>query len=379
LSVVGLGAVSPFGWGVGALLAGFAQSQPGPRLHREEPAAPHGFWFGDIPPITDSAVAAVFSEALAYSVGEAVEDARVRGWAPGRRVALVHATAKGDLAGHRLRRSARGRQAYVSALPSTPLVELASRHRFTGPVITVGASCAGGLGAVSVARALLETGDATDVVVAATDVGADFDDIHEMSLLETLIFDAEPWTACRPFCDGSRGFVMSEGSAAMVLTSRPATAYARLLSSVIRNDAFHATSIEPSHAVLVGAVEDALAAACLEPADIDVFVAHGSGTAQCNNAERRVLELLTPTVAYALKPHLGHCLGAASLLESVVINHALEAAELRLPPAYHAVLAGEENLPVVSHDGPVVQLALGFGGNVVVGLFGRDVAGGPQL
>jgi len=160
--------------------------------------------------------------------------------------------------------------------------------------------------------------------------------------------------------------VLGEASAALVLTtSSTAAPYAQLLSSVMGNDAHHVTSIEQSHRVIHRVVDEALRRGGISGDEVRFYAAHASGTPQCDAAERSVLcRLGKGSVAYGFKPLVGHCRGAAALLESVIAAKTYRTGVLPAPmpcgPADRQLAAG----PTPHTEGATLQLAMGFGGNV---------------
>lgn len=389
-SIVGVGAVTAYGWGIDALWSGLESGVSAATLHPDlGDRFPAPCWFARVPEDTrildkdaPGTGSTRYQQAFAFAVEEALADARASGWVPGRRVGIVHATTRGDLELFRARYLAwdtlRPRRAYVEQAWTKPSGDVMVRYGFHGPSMVVSSACASGLHAVAVAQRLLTCGDLTDVIVVGADVGFDGEEMRLFASLGPLVYDAPPKEACRAFQSNSRGFVLGEGVAAMVLTARPVTSrYVSVLASVMGNDAYHPVSINPDHGEMLRIVDDALEMAKVEPSAVRYFAAHASGSALCYDADAAVLTHLGPQVtAYGLKPLMGHCMGAAALLDTVALSKAYREGHLPVPELVpgadaHPQLARN---PQTYDGGITLQVGLGFGGNISVVVFGTDGA-----
>jgi 3-oxoacyl-[acyl-carrier-protein] synthase II len=278
-----------------------------------------------------------FSRAMLSSTDEAIADARSRGWTPGETVGVVHCAVLGDVLEMRdfycQDNGQRRARTYLKLMPSTPLSMLMQKYDFHGPAMSVGAMCASGNAGLLTALAWLDAGLATDVVVIATDLSGDPDHVRQFAELGVLKADEPALEVCRPFQQGSQGFPAGEASVACVLTRRDGLAYASLLGGSMTHDAYHVTNLDPSHDQIRRVVTGALAAADVEGEEIAYLNAHGPGTAQCDAAEASVSAQLLPNAAlYSLKPLVGHCQGAASLVEAAGACLAYERGTIPAPP-----------------------------------------------
>ena len=385
--IVGLGAVTAYGWGVDATWNGLKSGQTAARCHAGLGGRfPDPCWFARVPePPGESTGTTRYAQAFRAAAEEALDDATRSGWRPGRRVGIVHATTRGDLELMRSRYLAwddlNPRRAYVEQAWTKPAGDVMSRHGFTGPAIVVSAACSSGLHALTIAQRLLTCGDATDVIVVSADVGFDGEEMRLFASLSPLIHDSSPFDACRPFQAGSRGFVLGEGVAALVLCARPAEQhYVKLLSTVVGNDAYHPTSIKPDHEEYLRIAGDALAAANVDASQVCYFSAHASGTAECAKADLAMVDYLGPQVrAYGLKPFYGHCMGTAPLLDTVAMAKAYRECSLPVPAPVAEAHPQFAASPLRHGDGPTLQVAIGFGGNLSAAVFDRaDHPSRPQ-
>ncbi|XVV06047.1 beta-ketoacyl synthase N-terminal-like domain-containing protein [Actinosynnema sp. CA-248983] len=383
VDVVGIGAVTGYGWGVetmwDGLLAGRTSAAPHTGLGG---TFPDPCWFARVPHPPGPSASTRYGRAVAAVALEALADARAHGWQPGERVAVLHATTGADRERSRERYlgpgEASSRRRLAEQLWTTPLGQVMIDNSFFGPSAVLSAACSSSLHAVAMAHRLLACGDATDVVVTSADVGYDGEEIRLFAELGALVHDSPPEEVCRPFQEGTRGFVIGEAAAAVVLTASPQEAgYLRVLSTALGNDAYHPVFLEPSGRQVVATVDRALAGAGVDPSEISLYVAHAAGTSDSNAADETVLGHLGPkTVAYGLKSLLGHTLGTAPLLDLVALACASVEGVI---PAPHPVSDRRHPQLAEGHflnpGGFALQLGLGYGGNIAAAVVQPHIGG----
>ncbi|WP_245545781.1 beta-ketoacyl synthase N-terminal-like domain-containing protein [Nocardia higoensis] len=371
MRIAGVGAVTGYGWGVEALWRGLLSGKSAAALHpgygpeRDEQA-----WVALVPEGGDPETGDYrYARAVRASVREAVTDAVDRGWEPGRTVGVIHAIVLGDVRNWRdfytVDGGHRGSRGYLTLLPSTPIAMVMREFGFHGPSMNVSAACSSGSVAMITAQLWLEAGLADDVVVVTSDISCTPDMVEHFVRLGAAVTDADPLTACRPFQEGSRGFVFGEASAAFVVTRTPGRPYAAVLGGAMTNDAHHVVSIEPTYAHIIECARIALARAGVTPDEVTYLNVHGTGTAQCDAAERD----LSATVfgdrpwLHALKPLTGHSQGAAAGVEiavaALVYERGVVPAGPVVAPAHPRLLDGTQPF----EGGITVKTALGMGGH----------------
>jgi 3-oxoacyl-[acyl-carrier-protein] synthase II len=177
---------------------------------------------------------------------------------------------------------------------------------------------------------------------------------------------------CRPFDRDRRGLSPGEAGAALVLARadrvpRPAITLRGWGSS---NDANHMTGPARDGSGLAQAIRAALTMAELEPGEIDYLNAHGTGTPYNDAMESAALHAVFGDRAVPIsgaKGMLGHTLGAAGIVETILCVLALQERWLpgtpRLQVAAEGAPAGLvlEPRPVSRLD-HVLKLSSGFGG-----------------
>ena len=124
-----------------------------------------------------------------------------------------------------------------------------------------------------------------------------------------------------------QGMSVAEGAAMLLLTSqRPAKPLAVLQGAGLSCDAHHPTAPHPqghgARAAMLAALEDA----GLTPAAIGYINLHGTGTPDNDLAEARAIVSLfpTPPPLSSTKGATGHTLGAAGIVEALILALAIQ-------------------------------------------------------
>lgn len=311
----------------------------------------------------------LFGRALYASGREAVADARERGWEPGDRVGLIMCTSLGEVKGWRDLYFEHGgkvrRRHYLQLLPSTAPSMFMAEHNFTGPSCNVSSACASGNVAMILAQQWISTGFATDVIVSATDLSITPENAWGFHTLGAIGTEGEAEDACRPFQEGSQGFVAGEASVAFVIAAGGhVETYASILGGAMTHDAFHPIAIKPDGLQVAAAYVDALEAAGVSAENVRYFNAHGTGTALNDWTEATVVDRLFPehVSIYATKPLHGHCQGAAAAVELAVAALSYETSEIPAPR-----IVGEAHPRLLDgltrrEPGATLKSAIGMGG-----------------
>ncbi|MBJ7383968.1 MAG: 3-oxoacyl-ACP synthase, partial [Mycolicibacterium sp.] len=91
-NIIGVGAVTGYGWGAGLLWDGLMSSKPAADLVDGYGADGEAAWLAKVPVGGEARDGASRSaRAMRFAAREAITDAEERGWTPGRRVGLLHA------------------------------------------------------------------------------------------------------------------------------------------------------------------------------------------------------------------------------------------------------------------------------------------------
>ncbi|QEV19968.1 beta-ketoacyl-[acyl-carrier-protein] synthase family protein [Streptomyces alboniger] len=188
---------------------------------------------------------------------------------------------------------------------------------------------------------------------------------------------------CRPFDADRKGILTGEGAGVLVLEdlesalARGARIYAEVLGYGLNCDAYH--QVAPDLSSVARVMSLALENAGVQPHEVDLISAHGTGTKANDITESQAIREIygdEPPRTVSVKSMLGHTMGAASALAAIAcalaithrfipptINHNRTDPECRIDCVpNHAV---EADLRIVQNNG------LGFGGNNAVAVLGR--------
>lgn len=377
VAIGGVGAVTGYGWGREVLWDGLLSGKSAARL--TDCGSDLGLaWMAPVPPGGNPKDGpSRFMRAMRAAAREAVTDALDRGWTPGPRVGLLHAVVLGEVDSWRdfyVDEGGRRRvRDYLTLMPSTPMSMLMQEFGFHGPAMNVSSMCASGNAGFVTAQAWLDAGIVTDVLLVATDLSLTPENVRHFRDLGVAIIDQDPAQACRPFQEGSSGFVMAEASVGFVLSNAVERPYARYLGGALSHDAFHVTSIDPCMEQVRYCFSQALRSAGLRGDEIAYLNAHGPGTAQCDRTEIAMLEeLLSPAAkVFSIKPLAGHCQAAAAAVEIAATALAYERGVIPAAPIVSDAHAQLLNGVTDRVPGPTVKSSLGMGGHNSVIVLGE--------
>ncbi|MDN4166466.1 beta-ketoacyl-ACP synthase II [Cytophagales bacterium LB-30] len=242
------------------------------------------------------------------------------------------------------------------------IVDIASglismRHGYRGPNFTTVSACASSNTALIEAMNYIRWGYA-DVIIsggseaAITEIG--IGGFGAMKALSTR--NDNPQAASRPYDQNRDGFVMGEGSCALVLESlehaekRGATIYAEIVGGGQSADAYHLTATHPEGDGAALGMKAALRDARIEPSQIDYINTHGTSTPLGDISElkgiRQVFgEAVKQMNISATKSMTGHLLGGAGAAEALA---AIMALQRQLVP------------PTINLDTPDPEIPKGF-------------------
>ncbi|MEY3433216.1 MAG: beta-ketoacyl-[acyl-carrier-protein] synthase [Bacteroidota bacterium] len=206
---------------------------------------------------------------------------------------------------------------------------ISMRHGFRGPNFAVVSACASSTHALIEAFHYIRLGKA-DVMVAggseAVVCDAGVAGFNAMKALSER--NDDPKTASRPFDKDRDGFVMGEGSGALILEEyehakkRGAKIYAEIAGGGATADAHHITAPHPEGLGALNVMRVSLEDAGMKPDDIDYINVHGTSTPLGDIAETKAILGVFGDHAYNLnisstKSMTGHLLGAAGVIEAI--------------------------------------------------------------
>jgi 3-oxoacyl-[acyl-carrier-protein] synthase II len=371
MSITGVGAVTGYGWGTKHLWDGFLLGESAVKLT----TGLEGFVDGGqayLSLIADegdrSDGPSRFMRAARFAAREAITDALERGWKPGPVVGLIHSIEAGDIetwsAFYRKGESRVRPKTWVNMLPSTVISQLMKENDFHGPTMSVSAMCASSNAAMITAKSWLDSGVASDVILLATDLCGVPQVLRGFSDLGAAILSMPAFEACRPFQEGSRGFVGGEAAVSMVLSGDPQGSYASVLGGAMTMDACNLVGVAPDLEELFRCFRLAMAEAGVGPEDVAYLNAHGPGTGRGDTAEARVLDELFPDAhgIFSVKPLVGHCQSAAAAVETLATIYSFKTGYVPAPPQVapgHPKLVDGRSPRV---PGLMVKSSIGMGG-----------------
>jgi 3-oxoacyl-[acyl-carrier-protein] synthase II len=277
---------------------------------------------------------------------------------------------------------------WSEVFPHAASTLLSARLDCQGPVLSPVAACATGLAAAIRGVELLKAGLCDVVLVGSADVSllpVTYASFRRLGVLAPVDWSAPG--ACRPFDQNRGGFLIGEGSGAIVL-ERAETAQARgvpvlaeWLGGLGLTDPVGLTQPDPGAETLVRLLQLTLQQCGLSPTKVDHLQLHGTGTRLGDRAEAEaVARVFGPAEdqpwSNSLKGGMGHLLGAAGSVELVAavlsLQHGLVPPTVNLTtrdPACPLRLVERQSLRVPLSV--VLKLSAGFGGHQLTAVLGR--------
>ena len=249
-----------------------------------------------------------------------------------------------------------------------------------GPCLDVTTACATGTNAIGEAMRAIRHGYADAIIAGGVDAV-----IHELAIAGfincmALTHSSDKNAASIPFDKRRNGFVMGEGSGALVLEeyehakARGAHIYAEVAGYGSTCDAYHVTAPDSEAKASSKAIADALAEADTDCPASEIYInAHGTSTPMNDKTETLAIKKALGDKAYQVhvsstKSMTGHLLGAAGAIEAIAAIKALE--NNLVPPTINYSEPDPEcdlditpNKAVETPLTMVLSTSLGFGGH----------------
>lgn len=203
------------------------------------------------------------------------------------------------------------------------------KYGFGGPNYTTVSACASSNNAMIDAFNMIRLGKSPVIITGGSEACVNEPAVGGFNSMKALSErNDSPQTASRPFDKDRDGFVLGEGSAAIVLEeyehakARGAKIYCELVGTGLSADAYHMTAPHPEGLGVINVLNWALEEANMKPSDIDYINVHGTSTPLGDIAELKAIQSVFGEHAYKMnisstKSMTGHLLGGAGAIEAV--------------------------------------------------------------
>lgn len=203
------------------------------------------------------------------------------------------------------------------------------KYGFGGPNYTTVSACASSNHAMIDAFNYIRLGKSEIIVTGGSEACVNEPAMGGFSNMKALSErNDDPATASRPFDKDRDGFVLGEGSGAIILEeyehakARGAKIYCEVVGAGMSADAYHMTAPHPDGLGVINVLNWALEDAGMKPEEIDYINVHGTSTPLGDVAELKAITGVFGEHAYKLnisstKSMTGHLLGGAGAIEGI--------------------------------------------------------------
>lgn len=189
-------------------------------------------------------------------------------------------------------------------------------------------ACASGTNSIGEAYRQIREGRAQAMITGGSEATVNETAISGFAALTALSQNTDPGHASLPFDQDRNGFVLGEGSGAMVLESlehakkRGAKILGEIVGYGTTSDAYHITSPDPAGKGAARAMQMAIDEAGITPDEVGYINAHGTATHANDSGESKAINQVfgsdSKVQVSSTKGMTGHLLGAAGAIEAVI-------------------------------------------------------------
>ena len=210
------------------------------------------------------------------------------------------------------------------------------KYGFRGPNFATVSACASSSNAMIDSLNYIRLGYADVIVTGGSEAAVTKAGIGGFNAMHALSKrNDDPKSASRPFDKNRDGFVLGEGSGALILesyehaTARGAKVYAEFSGGGLSADAYHMTAPHPDGLGAIKVMENCLKDANIRLDEVDIINMHGTSTPLGDIAESNAIVNLFKDHTYKMninstKSMTGHLLGAAGAIEAIASIMAIE-------------------------------------------------------
>lgn len=259
---------------------------------------------------------------------------------------------------------------------------ISMRFGFRGPNFTTVSACASSTNALIDAFNYIRWGKAIAIVTGGSEAAINESGMGGFNACQAMSTRNElPAEASRPYDKNRDGFVLGEGSGALILEeldhalARGAKIYAEIIGSGMSADAYHITAPHPEGLGAKLVMNRALKDAGISINEVDYINTHGTSTPLGDTAELKAIVNVFGEHAYKLnisstKSMTGHLLGAAGAIEAIASILAIK--NNVIPPTINHLTPDPDidqnlNLTLNKKQERIVNIAIsntfGFGGH----------------
>ncbi len=267
---------------------------------------------------------------------------------------------------------------------------LSIKYGFRGPNFATVSACASSNHALNDALTYIRLGKANMILSGGSEAAVVPSGVGGFNAMKALSErNDSPETASRPYDAERDGFVLGEGSGALILEelehakARGAKIYAEVLGGGMSADAYHITAPHPEGIGIVAVMKEALRDANISPEAVQYVNTHGTSTPLGDSGEIKAIQTVFGDHALSLnisstKSMTGHLLGAAGAIESIACIMALQKGII--PPTINhftddPTIDDRLNLTFNTAQEREIEVAMsntfGFGGHNTSVVFGK--------
>ena len=220
-------------------------------------------------------------------------------------------------------------------IPNIAGGQIAIKHGFHGPNFSLSTACSSASDAIGMAYRLIQSNQIHAMVCGGSEGGITPLTLSGFSNMKALSKNnGDPEGASKPFDKNRDGFIISEGSAMLVLESldsaqkRDANILAEIIGYGITNDAYHITQPHNKSTGATSAIELALKDGAINKDEVSYINAHGTSTYYNDMLETQAIKQAFGHTANDLlisstKSMTGHMLGATGAIEAITCIYAM--------------------------------------------------------
>lgn len=275
----------------------------------------------------------------------------------------------------------------LKKMPSLAPALISMKYKLNGASFNISTACASSAYAMAVAKQFIESGLYDMVITGGISNIVSHETITGFNQLLAMSANPDPETACRPFTKNRDGFIMGEGSGAVILESeesalkRNAHIYCEFSGASMYDEAYNLTAPLTDGQGMVESMKLAIENAGIAPEKINYINAHGTSTGLNDAYETAAIKEVFDSNAgnipvSSIKAAIGHTLGAGGVLEAIACIKAIESGII--PPTIHYDEPAPEcdldyvpNTARKHHVDAALSNSFGFGGHNATLIFSK--------